>query len=82
MADSLDPVLAEWQARVLRAEARDEPIVIRGGGSKGFLGGESPGEVLDTRSWRGIVSYEPSELVVTVRAGVGGRPGLAGMVWV
>jgi glycolate oxidase FAD binding subunit len=26
-------------------------------------------EVLDTRSHAGIVSYEPSELVVTVRAG-------------
>jgi glycolate oxidase FAD binding subunit len=43
---------------------------IRGGGSKDFHGGALlQGEVLDTRAYRGIVSYEPSELVVTARAG-------------
>ena len=42
---------------------------IRGGGTKGFYGGEPIGDVLDLRPLRGISSYEPSELVVTVRAG-------------
>jgi glycolate oxidase FAD binding subunit len=45
------------------------PLRIQGGNSKAFLGREVAGEVLDTRSHRGIVSYEPSELVVTARAG-------------
>ena len=42
---------------------------LRGGGSKDFWGQSLSGEVLDTRAYRGIVSYEPSELVVTARCG-------------
>lgn len=52
-------------------QAADErkPLHIRGGGSKDFLGLRLQGEVLDTRGVSGIVSHEPSELVVTVRGG-------------
>ncbi|MGB4355779.1 MAG: glycolate oxidase subunit GlcE [Limnohabitans sp.] len=42
---------------------------LRGSGSKDFWGQSLTGEVLDTRGYRGIVSYEPSELVVTARCG-------------
>ena len=42
---------------------------MRGGGSKDFYGNEPRGELLDTRSHAGIVSYEPTELVVTARCG-------------
>ena len=42
---------------------------MRGGGTKGFLGGVPRGEVLDVRALAGISAYEPTELVVTVRAG-------------
>ncbi|MCY1292746.1 glycolate oxidase, subunit GlcD [compost metagenome] len=42
---------------------------IQGGNSKAFLGRPVSGEVLDTRSHRGIVSYDPTELVLTARAG-------------
>jgi glycolate oxidase FAD binding subunit len=42
---------------------------LRGGGTKDFWGQSLNGQVLDTRAYRGIVSYEPSELVVTVRCG-------------
>jgi glycolate oxidase FAD binding subunit len=42
---------------------------IRGGDSKSFLGHPVDGQTLDTRSHRGIVDYDPTELVVTVRAG-------------
>jgi glycolate oxidase FAD binding subunit len=42
---------------------------IQGGNSKAFLGRNVAGEVLDTRAHRGIVSYDPTELVITVRAG-------------
>ena len=34
-----------------------------------FLGRQADGVLLDTREHRGIVSYDPTELVVTVRAG-------------
>ncbi|MCW2272171.1 putative FAD-linked oxidoreductase [compost metagenome] len=42
---------------------------IQGGNSKAFLGRNVEGEVLDTRAHRGIVSYDPTELVITARAG-------------
>ncbi|AYG44661.1 glycolate oxidase subunit GlcE [Pseudomonas sp. Leaf58] len=45
------------------------PLRIQGGNSKAMLGNPVPGEVLDTRSHRGIVSYDPTELVLTARAG-------------
>ena len=42
---------------------------FRGGGTKDFLGQSLQGEVLDTTAYSGILSYEPSELVITVRCG-------------
>ncbi|MDB5993018.1 MAG: glycolate oxidase subunit GlcE [Pseudomonas sp.] len=45
------------------------PLRIQGANSKAFLGRIVAGEVLDTRSHRGIVSYDPTELVITVRCG-------------
>jgi len=42
---------------------------LRGGGTKDFWGQSLTGDVLDTRGYCGIVSYEPSELVATVRCG-------------
>jgi len=54
---------------VRQAAADGRTLRLRGGGSKDFWGQSLSGEVLDTRAYRGIVSYEPSELVVTVRCG-------------
>jgi glycolate oxidase FAD binding subunit len=45
------------------------PLRIQGANSKAFLGREVAGEVLDTRAHRGIVTYDPTELVITARAG-------------
>ena len=42
---------------------------LRGAGSKDFWGQSLTGEVLNTRAYQGIVSYETSELVVTARCG-------------
>ena len=55
--------------RVRQAAQTGTPLRIRGGGSKDFYGLRLGGEVLDTRSYSGVDSYEPSELVVTVRCG-------------
>lgn len=54
---------------VRAASADGRPLRLRGGGSKDFWGAPLSGEVLDTRSFSGIVSHEPSELFVTARAG-------------
>lgn len=70
-----DPALHHLLARIRAAVADHTPLRIRGGGSKDFYGAHAAsgnalaGEVLDTTALSGIVSYEPSELVVTVRAG-------------
>jgi glycolate oxidase FAD binding subunit len=45
------------------------PLRLRGGGTKDFYGGELRGEILNLAEYRGIVSYEPTELVVTARCG-------------
>lgn len=55
--------------RVLAAATDKTPLRIRGGGTKDFYGNPPAGELLDTTGHAGIVAYEPTELVVTVRAG-------------
>lgn len=65
----MEPALANLIARVRTAAQERRPLRIRGGGSKDFYGERLEGELLDTRELRGVVNYEPSELVVTVRAG-------------
>lgn len=55
--------------RVRSAAAAATPLRIRGGGSKDFFAQTLEGELLHTASLAGVLSYEPSELVVTVGAG-------------
>ena len=55
--------------QVNQALRGNTPLRIQGGNSKAFLGRITGGEVLDTRSHRGIVSYDPTELVITARCG-------------
>ncbi len=64
-----DSVIGEWRARIAAAAAAKTPLSIRGGGTKDFYGQAVAGEVLDTRAWTGIVDYDPTELVMTARAG-------------
>ena len=65
----MDPELRSITDRIHAALARRTPLRLRGGGTKDFYGQSLQGEVLELSAWRGIISYEPSELVVTVRAG-------------
>lgn len=59
----------QWRERVCAAAAAGTALRVRGGGTKDFYGRTPVGEVFDTRGHAGVVSYEPTELVVTVRAG-------------
>ena len=61
IADAIDCIHEALRERL--------PLQIRGGGSKDFFVPQTRGEVLDTRGLSGILSYEPSELVVIVGAG-------------
>ena len=55
--------------RIKSAANTGTPLRIRGGGTKDFYGQSLQGDILDTAGLNGISSYEPSELVVTVKAG-------------
>jgi glycolate oxidase FAD binding subunit len=65
----MEAVLAEWVERVQAAAAAHRPLRLRAGGTKDFYGNTPHGELFDPRAWAGIENYEPSELVITVRAG-------------
>jgi glycolate oxidase FAD binding subunit len=64
-----DPQLSRLVDRVQSARAGRIALDIRGGGSKSFYAESPRGEPLDMRALSGISSYEPTELVVTARAG-------------
>lgn len=61
---------ADLQDRVKQAAAAATPLRIVGGNSKAFYGGEcTASALLEMAGHSGIVAYEPSELVITARAG-------------
>ena len=64
-----DTCVQQWMEQVASAQAKGQRIVVRGSGTKAFLAEQEDGEVLDVRAHQGIVDYQPSELVVTVRTG-------------
>ncbi len=63
----------ELQDRIRAAVNNKSMLQIVGGNSKHFYGNttsqSAKSEVLETRIHQGVVSYEPSELVITARAG-------------
>jgi glycolate oxidase FAD binding subunit len=62
-------ILDQLAGRIRAAADKGTPLRIRGGGSKDFYGEQLQGELLETAPLAGIISYEPTELVVTARAG-------------
>ncbi len=66
-------VLAELSEQVVTARAAKRALLIRGGGTRLFYGGPLPADDaftwLDVSPYQGVVDYEPSELVLTARAG-------------
>ncbi len=69
MPDMQDASLNQLLDTVRAASAQGTPLQIRGGGTHDFLAQRLHGEPLTTTALTGITSYEPSELVVTARAG-------------
>jgi len=67
--DALGPSLARLVERVRGAAAAGAVLDIQGGSTKAFYGEAPRGEALPVKDLAGISAYEPSELVVTARAG-------------
>ena len=66
----MDSVISIFKEHIKQAAASKQTLRIQGGNTKHFYGEQNTFHaVLDTREYAGVVSYEPSELVVTVRSG-------------
>ncbi len=67
----MQAILDRFVETVSRAAERKQPLCIQGGGSKAFYGNTQAlqNPKLDTTEYHGILDYEPSELVITARAG-------------
>jgi len=71
----MQEIIDQLAATVRAAAAGNAPLCIRSGGTKDFYGQQergrdrASGSILDPSAYAGIVDYEPTELVVTARAG-------------
>ncbi|MBX9917726.1 MAG: glycolate oxidase subunit GlcE [Nitrosomonas sp.] len=68
----MQTTIDQYQAVIRTAAESKTPLQIRGGGTKDFYGnraGEQNSALLDMSDYNGIVDYEPTELVITARAG-------------
>src|ERR1700733_10069569 len=64
-----DTELLKLRERGLVARAQRTPLQLHGARTKGFFGWPLPGAPLALSGYRGIIDYEPSELVMTARCG-------------
>ena len=62
-------ITQKLQQQVAQAYSASSPLKICGGGSKDFYGRKIQGDIIDVSDHSGIISYEPTELVITARAG-------------
>ena len=81
MSTVVEHALGVLREQVIAADHDRRPLRIAGGGTKRFYGRPAPAtageggeagagaELLDCRANRGIISYEPTELVVSARCG-------------
>ncbi len=58
-----------WVDQIREAGAQRQPLRIVGGNTRAFYGEPRAGQALHTSEVSGIVDYQPSELVVSVRGG-------------
>jgi len=65
----MEHILQGFRDRIAAANADGKPLRIVAGASKDWYGNALAGEVFDVSAWRGIVHYDPTELVVTARCG-------------
>ncbi|HEY1057974.1 MAG TPA: glycolate oxidase subunit GlcE [Limnobacter sp.] len=65
MSDFLDHLCS----RVETAARNGTPLRPVGGNTKQFYGGPLQGEDVNLSEWTGILAYEPTELVITAKAG-------------
>jgi glycolate oxidase FAD binding subunit len=65
----MQEIIDSLSQTIREAAAQKRSLCIRGGGTKDFYGGAIRGDRLSTAQYRGIIEHEPTELVITARAG-------------
>lgn len=58
-----------FREQILNAAKSNTPLSIEGGGTKSWYGNPNQFATLNTRSYSGILEYQPEELVITACAG-------------
>ncbi|HBK44769.1 MULTISPECIES: glycolate oxidase subunit GlcE [unclassified Polynucleobacter] len=69
MSTSNNMAIDLFREQILAAAKNKTPLSIEGGGTKSWYGNTNSYAKLDTRSYSGILEYQPEELVITACAG-------------
>jgi glycolate oxidase FAD binding subunit len=67
--NATDPIIEAFREQVLHAAKNKTPLSIEGGGTKSWYGNTNTLAKLNTRTYSGILEYQPEELVITACAG-------------
>jgi glycolate oxidase FAD binding subunit len=69
LGSNLDPKIEAFQEQILNAAKNKASLSIEGGGTKSWYGNTNILTKLNTRTYSGILEYQPEELVITACAG-------------
>ena len=64
-----NPIIEAFREQILNAASNKTKLSIEGGGTKSWYGNPNSHAKLDTRTYSGILEYQPEELVITACAG-------------
>ncbi len=64
-----ESVLSQFREQIIEAGKQNQVLSIQGGNTKSWYGNPGQASILSTSSYRGILDYQPEELVITACAG-------------
>jgi glycolate oxidase FAD binding subunit len=67
--NATNPIIEAFREQILNAAKNNTQLSIEGGGTKSWYGNPNDHAKLDTRTYSGILEYQPEELVITACAG-------------
>lgn len=67
--NATNPMIEAFREQILNAASNKIQLSIEGGGTKSWYGNPNSHTKLDTRTYSGILEYQPEELVITACAG-------------
>ena len=67
--NAANPIIEAFREQILNAAKNQTQLSIEGGGTKSWYGNANAHAKLDTRTYSGILEYQPEELVIRACAG-------------